>query len=94
MICHNLFFIIEIWTAVSACFVCIRIIFTYDFTSLTHLPIVGSYFEVALVCVEDDRLFSVIDPLHLQCQAADSRLEIGLLCIHHQTDTILYGMLE
>lgn len=78
----------------SAWFVYIHIIFTFDLMSLLYLPIVDSYLEVALVCVEDDRLFSVIDPLHLQCQPADSRLEIGLLCVHHQADTILIGMLK
>lgn len=54
----------------------------------------ASYLEVALVCVEDDRLLSVINPLHLQCEPTDSWLEIGLLCIHHQTDVILNGMLK
>lgn len=71
-----------------------HLIFTFDLTSLLYLPIVDSYLEVALVCVEDDRLLSVINPLHLQCEPTDSWLEIGLLGIHHQTDIILNGMLK
>lgn len=52
-----------------------------------------SYLEVALVSVEDDGLFSVVHPLHLQRQPADGRLEVGLLRVHHQTDAVLQGML-
>lgn len=52
-----------------------------------------SYLEVALVRVEDDGLFSVVLPLHLQRQPADGRLQVGLLCIHHQTHAVLQGML-
>lgn len=65
---------------------------------ISHLcvrrPTVDLYLEVALVRVEDDRPLSVVEPLHLQRQPADCRLKVGLLCIHHQADTVLQGMLE
>lgn len=54
---------------------------------------VSSDLEVALVGVEDDRLPSVVDPLHLQGKPADGRLEVRLLCIHHQPNTVLLRML-
>jgi len=49
--------------------------------------------QITLVGVEDDGLVFVVEPLHLQRQSADGRLEVGLLCIHHQANAILNGML-
>lgn len=54
----------------------------------------GSYLEVALIRVEDNGLVSVIDPLHLQREPADGWLEIGLLCVHHQANSVVNRMLE
>lgn len=81
------------------CCVCMLCVSAHDVLLLIwHLcvrrPTVDLYLEVALVRVEDDRLFSVVEPLHLQRQPADCRLEVALLCIHHQADTVLQGMLE
>lgn len=59
-----------------------------------QLPQLDSYLKVALIRVEDNRLLSVIDPLHLQCEPADGWLEVGLLSIHHQANAIGNCMLE
>lgn len=54
----------------------------------------ATHFKVALVGVEDVRFFSVEDPLHLQGQSADGRLEIRLFCVHHQPHAVLHSVLE
>lgn len=82
-----------------ACCICMLCVTAHDVLLLIwHLcvrqPNVDLYLEVALIRVEDDRLLSVVEPLHLQRQPADCRLEVGLLCIHHQADIVLQGMLE
>ena len=55
--------------------------------SWTHL-------EVTLVGVEDDWLFFVEYPLHLQGQSTNGRLEVRLLGVHHQPHPVLHSMLE
>lgn len=52
------------------------------------------HLEVTLVGVENDGLLPVEPPLHLQGQAADGRLEVRLLGIHHQSDAVLQGVLQ
>lgn len=53
-----------------------------------------SHLEVTLKSVEDDWLFSVEFSLHFQGQATNSRLEVRLLCVHHEPYSVLNGMLE
>lgn len=65
MICHSMFFIIRIITVVSACFVCILHLHFRSHISGHLWTFVDSDLEVALVGVKDDRLFSVVEPLHL-----------------------------
>lgn len=52
------------------------------------------YLEVALECVEDERLIHIEPALHLQGQAADGWLEVALLSINHQAHTCLFCFLR
>lgn len=53
-----------------------------------------AHLEVALVGVEDEWLLHIELALHFQCQAANGRLEVGLLSIHHQPHAHLAGFLQ
>lgn len=64
------------------------------FTELILLPHFYSDLKVTLVGVEYYWFLSVELPLHFQSQTADCWLEICLLCIHHEPDTICHSMLE
>lgn len=52
------------------------------------------YLEVALECVEDERLIHVELALHLQGQAADGWLEVALLSINHQAHPCFFCFLR
>lgn len=54
----------------------------------------GAHPEVALERVEDERPLHVEPALRLQRQAADGRLEVSLLRIHHQPHAHLAGFLR
>lgn len=55
---------------------------------------VRPHLQVALVGVENDGLVPVEDPLHLQGQSANGRLEVGLLGVHHQPHAVLQSVLR
>ena len=50
--------------------------------------------EVALVGVEHHGLLLVILGHHLHRHSGDCRLEVGLLCVHHNPDVHVLGSLE
>ena len=53
-----------------------------------------SLLEVALVGVEHHGLLLVILGHHLHRHSGDCRLEVGLLCVHHNPDVHVLGSLE
>lgn len=55
---------------------------------------VRRHLQVTLVSVEYDRLLPVEFSLHFQGQPADGGLEVRLLGVNHQSDSMLHGVLD